>query len=127
MWQTGFQCPRIDCPLQTLRAKPTHERKKYIAVFFPRKRRYNWTDLHLILPISEYPQPLASGTHRKWRKLVEDLTMPCRYIMQKLAVAILNITDQLHTEVCILFTSYFKITIFMYSCSNLHFNVVGYC
>lgn len=98
MWQTGFQCPRVDCPLQTLRAKPTHERKKYIAVFFPRKRRYNWTDLHLILPISEYPQPLASGTHRKWRKLVEDLTMPRRYIIQKLAVAILNISDQLHTE-----------------------------
>ncbi|KAJ6827109.1 histone-lysine N-methyltransferase SUVR5 [Iris pallida] len=97
-WQTGFQCPRIDCPLPTLRAKPTHERKKYIAIFFPRTRRYSWADVLLVRPINEFPEPLASGTHRKWRKLVKDLTIPHRFIMQKLAVAMLNISDQLHTE-----------------------------
>lgn len=97
-WQTGFQCPRVDCPLQTLRAKPTHERKKYIAIFFPRARRYSWADLLLIRSINEFPEPLVSGTHRKWRKWVKDLTTPRRFVMQKLAVAMLNISDQLHTE-----------------------------
>lgn len=97
-WQTGFQCPRIDCPLPTLRAKPTHERKKYIAIFFPRTRTYSWADILLVQPINEFPEPLASGTHRRWRKLVKDLTTPRRFIMQKLAVAMLNISDQLHTE-----------------------------
>lgn len=100
-WQTGFQCPRVDCPLQTLRAKPTHERKKYIAIFFPRARRYSWADLLLIRSINEFPEPLISGTHRKWKKLVKDLNTPRRFIMQKLAVAMLNISDQLHTEAVI--------------------------
>ncbi|ONK68314.1 uncharacterized protein A4U43_C05F10060 [Asparagus officinalis] len=100
-WQSGFQCPRVDCPLQTLRAKPTHDRKKYIAIFFPRSRRYSWADLLLIRSINEFPEPLASGTHRKWRKLVKDLATPRRYVMQKLAVAMLNISDQLHTEAVI--------------------------
>lgn len=97
-WQTGILCPRVDCPLPTLRAKPTHERKNYFAIFFPRTRTYSWADMLLVRSIDELPEPLVYGTHRKWRKLVKDLTVPRRYIMQKLAVAMLNINDRLHTE-----------------------------
>ncbi|XP_020591098.1 histone-lysine N-methyltransferase SUVR5 isoform X2 [Phalaenopsis equestris] len=100
-WQTGFRCPTIDCPLSTLRAKPTHERKKYVSIFFPRTRTYSWVDMLLVCPIEEFPEPLAYGTHRKWRKLVKDMSTPRRFIMQKLAVAMLNISDQLHTEAVI--------------------------
>ncbi|EEC73866.1 hypothetical protein OsI_08640 [Oryza sativa Indica Group] len=97
-WQTGIQCFRVDCPLSTLKAKPTHGRKSYIIVFFPRTRTYSWVDMLLVRPIEEYPLPLVNGTHRKWRKLVKDLSIPRRFIMQKLAISMLNFSDELHTE-----------------------------
>ncbi|WOK98484.1 histone-lysine N-methyltransferase SUVR5 isoform X1 [Canna indica] len=100
-WQTGIRCPLADCPLSALRAKPTHERKRYIPVFFPRGRTYSWADLLLVRSIDELPEPLLRGTHRRWRKLVKDLTLPHRHIMQKLAVAMLDISDRLHTEAVI--------------------------
>lgn len=53
----------------------------------------------LVRSIDELPEPLVRGSHRRWRKLVKDLTLPHWHIMQKLAVAMLNIGDQLHTEV----------------------------
>lgn len=98
-WQTGIQCPQADCPLSAIRAKPTHERKRYIPVFFPRSRTYSWTDMLLVCSIDELPEPLVRGTHRKWRKLVKDLTIQRQHVMQKLAVATLNISDHLHIEV----------------------------
>ncbi|KAF0934919.1 hypothetical protein E2562_028912 [Oryza meyeriana var. granulata] len=97
-WQTGIQCFRVDCPLSTLKAKPTHGRKSYIIVFFPRTRTYSWVDMLLVRPIDEYPLPLVNGTHRKWRKLVKDLSVPRRFIMQKLAISMLNFSDELHIE-----------------------------
>uniref|UniRef100_A0A0D9VK21 Histone-lysine N-methyltransferase n=1 Tax=Leersia perrieri TaxID=77586 RepID=A0A0D9VK21_9ORYZ len=97
-WQTGIQCFRVDCPLSTLKAKPTHGRKRYIIVFFPRTRTYSWVDMLLVRPIGECPQPLVNGNHRKWRKLVKDLSVPRRFIMQKLAISMLNFSDELHTE-----------------------------
>ncbi|KAG0488999.1 hypothetical protein HPP92_007810 [Vanilla planifolia] len=100
-WQTGLRCPLVDCPLSTLKAKPTHERKKYISIFFPRTRTYSWVDMLLVCSINEFPHPLACGTHRRWRKLVKDLSAPRRYILQKLAIALLNIGDELHTEAII--------------------------
>jgi hypothetical protein len=54
----------------------------------------------LVLPIDESPVPLVNGTHRKWRKLVKDLSVPQRFIMQKLAILMLNVGDELHAEVC---------------------------
>ncbi|KAG6504134.1 histone-lysine N-methyltransferase SUVR5-like isoform X1 [Zingiber officinale] len=100
-WQTGIQCPQADCPLSAIRAKPTHERKRYIPIFFPRSRTYSWTDMLLVCSINELPEPLVRGTHRKWRKLVKDLTIPRRHVMQKLAVTMLNISDHLHIEAVI--------------------------
>lgn len=98
-WQTGIRCCRADCPLPTLKAKPTHDRKSYIVVFFPRTKTYSWVDMLLILPIEDSPVPLVNGTHRKWRKLVKDLSLPRRFIMQKLAISMLNFSDELHIEV----------------------------
>ncbi|XP_047082365.1 histone-lysine N-methyltransferase SUVR5 [Lolium rigidum] len=100
-WQTGIRCCRVDCPLSTLKAKPTIDRKSYIVVFFPRTRTYSWVDMLLVLPIDDNPVPLVNGTHRKWRKLVKDLSVPRRFIMQKLAISMLNVGDELHTEAII--------------------------
>eukprot|EP00267_Zea_mays_P042279 XP_020394256.1 histone-lysine N-methyltransferase SUVR5 isoform X8 [Zea mays] len=97
-WQTGIRCCRVDCPLPTLRAKPTHDRKSYVVVFFPRTKTYSWVDMLLVLPIEECPLPLVNGTHRKWRKLVKDLNIPRRFNMQNLAVFMINLIDELHIE-----------------------------
>lgn len=53
----------------------------------------------LVRSINEYPQPIAYKTHKIGHKMVMDLTVPRRFIMQKLAVGMLNIVDQFHTEV----------------------------
>lgn len=100
LWQAGIRCARADWPLSTLKAKPTHERKKYLVIFFPRTRNYSWADVLLVRPISEFPQPIAYKTHKVAVKMVKDLTLAHRFIMQRLAISILNIIDQLHAEVC---------------------------
>ncbi|CAL5019127.1 unnamed protein product [Urochloa decumbens] len=100
-WQTGIRCCRVDYPLTTVKAKPTHDRKSYIVVFFPRTKTYSWVDMLLVAPIEECPSPLVNGTHRKWRKLVKDLSIPRRFIIQKLAISMLNLSDELHIEAVI--------------------------
>ncbi|CAA2953752.1 histone-lysine N-methyltransferase SUVR5 [Olea europaea subsp. europaea] len=97
-WQPGIKCARVDWPLSTLKAKPTHDRKQYIVIFFPRTRNYSWADVQLVCPISEFPQPIAYKTHKVGAKAVKDLTLAHRFIMQKLAVGMLNILDQLNRE-----------------------------
>ncbi|XP_059645176.1 histone-lysine N-methyltransferase SUVR5 isoform X2 [Cornus florida] len=100
-WQAGIRCARADWPLPTLKAKPTHDRKKYVVIFFPRTRNYSWADVLLVRPINEFPQPIAYRTHKVGLKLVKDLTLARRFIMQKLAVSLLNIIDQLRNEALI--------------------------
>lgn len=100
MWQAGIRCARSDWPLSTLKAKPTHQRKKYTVVFFPRTKNYSWADVHLLLPINEFPEPIPYRTHKAGTKMVKDLTLAHRFIMQKLVIGIINIVDQLHSEVC---------------------------
>ncbi|KAL2552094.1 Histone-lysine N-methyltransferase SUVR5 [Forsythia ovata] len=97
-WQPGIRCARVDWPLSTLKAKPTHDRKQYLVIFFPRTRNYSWADVQLVRPISEFPQPIAYKTHKVGVKVVKDLTLAHRFIMQKLAVGMLNILDQLNRE-----------------------------
>ncbi|GMY11618.1 histone-lysine N-methyltransferase SUVR5 isoform X1 [Fagus crenata] len=100
-WQAGIRCSRADWPLSTLKAKPTHDRKKYFVVFFPHTRNYSWADMLLVRSINEFPQPIAYKTHKVGLKMVKDLTVARRFIMQKLAVGMLNIVDQFHTEALI--------------------------
>ncbi|RYQ80435.1 hypothetical protein Ahy_Scaffold1g106850 isoform B [Arachis hypogaea] len=95
-WQTGIRCARADRPLSTLRAKPTHGRKKYFVIFFPHTRNYSWADMLLVRSIDEFPHPIAYKTHWVGLKMVSDLTIARRFIMQKLAIGMLNIVDQLH-------------------------------
>lgn len=54
----------------------------------------------LVRSINEFPQPIAYKTHKVGLKMVKDLTIARRFIMQKLAVGMLNIVDQFHAEVC---------------------------
>ncbi|XVF61946.1 hypothetical protein PTKIN_Ptkin08bG0175900 [Pterospermum kingtungense] len=98
IWQAGIRCARADWPLSTLKAKPTHDRKQYFVIFFPRTRNYSWADMLLVRPINEFPQPIAYRSHNVGLKMVMDLTVARRYIMQKLAVGMLNIIDQFHSE-----------------------------
>ncbi|KAK7252873.1 hypothetical protein RIF29_37126 [Crotalaria pallida] len=95
-WQAGIRCARADWPLSTLRAKPTHDRKKYFVIFFPHTRIYSWADMLLVRSINEFPQPIAYKTHQVGLKMVKDLSVARRFIMQKLAVGVLNIVDQFH-------------------------------
>ncbi|XWS41995.1 hypothetical protein CRYUN_Cryun17cG0130300 [Craigia yunnanensis] len=100
-WQAGIRCARADWPLSTLKAKPTHDRKQYFVIFFPHTRNYSWADMLLVQSISEFPQPIAYRSHKVGLKMVRDLTVARRYIMQKLAVGMLNIIDQFHCEALI--------------------------
>lgn len=97
-WQAGIRCARADWPLPTLKAKPTHDRKKYFVIFFPHTRNYSWADMLLVRSINEFPQPIAYRTHKVGLKMVKDLSVARRYIMQKLSVGMLNIVDQFHSE-----------------------------
>lgn len=89
-----------------MKAKPTHDRKKYLVIFFPRTRNYSWADVLLVRPINEFPDPIAYRSHKVGVKMVKDLTLARRFIMQKLAVGMLNIIDQLHAKVCLWFSFY---------------------
>ncbi|XP_061338628.1 histone-lysine N-methyltransferase SUVR5-like [Gastrolobium bilobum] len=100
-WQAGIKCARADWPLSTLKAKPTHDRKKYFVIFFPHTRNYSWADMLLVRSIDEFPQPIAYKTYQAGLKMVKDLTVARRFIMQKLAVGMLNIVDQLHSNALI--------------------------
>lgn len=95
-WQAGIRCARADWPLSTLKAKPTHDRKKYFVIFFPHTKIYSWADMLLVRSIDEFPHPIVYKNHQVGLKLVKDLTVPRRFIMQKLAVGMLNIIDQFH-------------------------------
>lgn len=97
-WQAGIRCARSDWPLSTIRAKPTHERKQYLVIFFPRKRNYSWADVLLLRPINELPEPIAYRSHNVGVKIVKDLTVARRFIMQKIAVSMINTIEQLTTE-----------------------------
>ncbi|CAI9110041.1 OLC1v1010002C1 [Oldenlandia corymbosa var. corymbosa] len=97
-WQAGIRCARADWPLSTLRAKPTHDRKKYLVIFFPRTRNFSWADELLIRSINEFPEPIACNTHEDGARMVNDLALPRRFVMQKLAVGTLDVLDQLHSE-----------------------------
>ncbi|KAI4325838.1 hypothetical protein MLD38_031202 [Melastoma candidum] len=97
-WQTGIRCARADWPLTTLKGKPTHERKKYFVIFFPHTKNYSWVDMHLVRPIDEFPEPIAYRSHKIGLKWVKELAVARRFIMQRLAVGMLNIVDQLHVE-----------------------------
>ncbi|KAJ6353152.1 hypothetical protein OIU76_002208 [Salix suchowensis] len=97
-WQAGIRCARADCPLSTLRAKPTHDRKQYFVIFFPHTRNYSWADMLLVQPINGFPEPIAYKTHKIGLKMVKDLSVARRFIMKKLAAAMLNIVDQFHYE-----------------------------
>ncbi|KAM7250494.1 hypothetical protein ACFE04_022377 [Oxalis oulophora] len=97
-WQTGIRCPRADWPLPTVKAKPTHDRKQYIVMFFPHNRNFLWVDALVVRPLDDFPEPIAYRTHEAGLKLVTDLTVARRYIMKNLAIAMLNIVDQFHSE-----------------------------
>ncbi|KAH9327214.1 hypothetical protein KI387_007392, partial [Taxus chinensis] len=97
-WQAGIQCSMDDCPSSTVKAMPTYGRKTYIVVYFPNSRSHCWTDSQLACTISEKPEPLAFGTHEIGQELVKDLSIPRRYMLQKLAINMLEASDQLHVE-----------------------------
>lgn len=97
-WHAGIRCERADWPLSTLKVKPTHDKKKYIVIFFPDTKNYSWADIQLVCSIHEFPQPVAYKSHNVGLEMVKDLTVARCFILQTLAVGMLNIIDQIHTE-----------------------------
>ncbi|XP_028051591.1 histone-lysine N-methyltransferase SUVR5-like [Camellia sinensis] len=63
--------------------------KKYLVIFFPRKRNYSWADVLLVRPINEFPEPIAYRT-QSWNENGERF--------DSCPVSMLNIIDQLHTK-----------------------------
>jgi hypothetical protein len=100
---------------------PTYGRKTYIVVYFPNSRTHCWTDSQLVCAITERPEPLSFGTHESGQELVKDLSSPRCFMLQKLAVSMLDAGDQLHIEVrhllLFLITNAFHIS--TYLCINL--------
>ncbi|KAJ6919486.1 hypothetical protein NC651_013445 [Populus alba x Populus x berolinensis] len=52
----------------------------------------------LVQPINGFPEPIAYKTHKIGLKMVKDMSVARRFIMKKLAVAMVNIVDQFHSE-----------------------------
>lgn len=100
-WQAGIKCERADWPLATVKAKPTHDRKSYIVIFFPHKKNYSWADTLLVCAIDELPQPIVHRSHKVGVQMVEDLTVARRFIMKKIVIGIMNIVDQLPVQVLV--------------------------
>ncbi|XP_021864963.2 histone-lysine N-methyltransferase SUVR5 isoform X2 [Spinacia oleracea] len=100
-WQAGIKCERADWPLATVKAKPTHDRKSYIVIFFPHKKNYSWADTLLVCAIDELPQPIVHRSHKVGVQMVEDLTAARRFIMKKLVIDIMSIVDQLPVQVLV--------------------------
>ncbi|CAM8915669.1 unnamed protein product [Rhodiola kirilowii] len=100
-WQAGLRCVKADCPLSSLKTRPIHKNKKQFVIFVPHTKNYLWADVSLIRPIDEAPQPIAHRTLDAGREEVRDVTISHLFIMQKLAVGILSIIDQLHPKALI--------------------------
>lgn len=92
-----------------MKAKPTHDRKSYIVIFFPHKKNYSWADTLLVCAIDELPQPIVHRSHKVGVQMVEDLTAARRFIMKKLVIDIMSIVDQLPVQVSILWSSFLLI------------------
>ena len=91
-WQAGIRCARADWPLSTLKARPTHDRKQYF--FFLTPGFILGLTCYLSDPLMSSLSLLHIGVIKfGLKKMVRDLTVARRYIMQKLAVGMLNIID----------------------------------
>ncbi|KAG9159333.1 hypothetical protein Leryth_017963 [Lithospermum erythrorhizon] len=100
-WQAAIRCAQPDWPLASLKAKPPHDWKKYLLVFFPCMRNYSWVDVLLIRPIHEFPQPIAYKTHEMGIEMLKDSYLPRRFILLKLSLNLLNLLEQLNSEVLV--------------------------
>jgi len=85
-----------------VKAKPTNDKQnKCLVIFSPESGNYSWVDMVLVQSIDEFPEPIAYKTYQEGLKMVQDLGVVRRFIMQKLAVEMLYIVDQLHLkDVC---------------------------
>jgi len=77
----------------------TYGKKEYIPVYLVSTRAYIWVDAQNICSITEAPEPLLSGTHNEWRKLVTDTEAPRRRMFLTLGWEMLDISDRLHIMV----------------------------
>ncbi|KAL8143743.1 hypothetical protein V2J09_016775 [Rumex salicifolius] len=100
-WQSGIKCARADWPLDTVRARPSHDRKNYIVVYFPHNRNYSWVDTYLVRPIDNLPEPIVHESYEAGIQLVKDLSIAQKIQLQNLAFGVLNIFDNLHFQVLV--------------------------
>lgn len=98
-WQAGIKVLVQDCKAATVKAMPTYGKKEYIPVYLVSTRAYIWVDAQNICSITEAPEPLLSGTHNEWRKLVTDTEAPRRRMFLTLGWEMLDISDRLHIMV----------------------------
>lgn len=101
-WQAGIKCGRADWSLSALKSKPSSDQMKYVLIFSLDTRDLSWADILNVESIDKFPQPIPYKTHEEGLQMVKDLTIARRFQMQKLAVDMLSIVDQFHSNVCVL-------------------------
>jgi hypothetical protein len=81
--------------------KPTNDKQnKCLVIFSPEAGNYSWVEVILVQSIDEFPKPIPYKTYQEGLKMVQDLGIARWFIMQKLAVEMLYMVDQLHLNVC---------------------------
>lgn len=100
-WLAAIKCARADWPLSVLKASPTLNSRKYLLVFFPEERKYAWVDAFLVRAIDDLPEPLASENLEASLNAVKDTSVVRHFNVKFLTVAMFDIVESFHVEVCI--------------------------
>lgn len=95
-WQAAIQVRVEDCRVATLKAMPTYRKKEYVPIYLLTNRTYIWIDAQNICDISQNPEPLVTGLHSDWLRLVVDTGAPRRRTFLSLGWEMLDISDRLH-------------------------------
>lgn len=88
-----------DCRAATVKAMPTYGKKEWVPIYVVTNRSYIWIDAQNICDIKQKPEPLLSGTHDDWLRLVIDTGAPRRRTFLSLGWEMLDISDRLHIMV----------------------------
>lgn len=97
-----------DCRAATVKAMPTYGKKEWVPIYVVTNRSYIWIDAQNICDINQKPEPLLSGTHDDWFRLVIDTGAPRRRTFLSLGWEMLDISDRLHIMVKFLRMPYFS-------------------
>lgn len=89
-------------------------------IYVVTNRSYIWIDAQNICDIKQKPEPLLSGTHDDWLRLVIDTGAPRRRTFLSLGWEMLDISDRLHILVRLYIMSMYDTIENTYSARHVH-------